>query len=251
MTHSTTATNRNHLLGILLGIALWEIACHLIGQAIYLPSPYQVLLSLRALLGSQATYHILLVSSLRVLASFAIAAFSGIVIGTFAGLNRSLAEFLEPLVALFRSIPVISIIILAIIWLPSTQVPVFSGFLMCFPLIYISMVNGIRQTDPQLLEMARVYRLGKAATLQRIYWPSALPYLKTGMTGALGLSWKVIAAAEVLSLPRYAVGSRLHDAKVYLQIPDLYAWTVLIILLSFLFNRGLDQVFSRARSIRR
>jgi NitT/TauT family transport system permease protein len=65
------------------------------------------------------------------------------------------------------------------------------------------------------------------------------------LSTSLGLSWKVIAAAEVLSLPRFAIGSELHDAKAYLEVPDLFAWTLAIIFLSFLFNGALKFYFKR------
>ena len=64
------------------------------------------------------------------------------------------------------------------------------------------------------------------------------------MISALGIGWKVTSAAEVLSLPKYSIGRFLYDSKVYLEIPDLFAWTIIIVALSFLFEKILRILFN-------
>jgi NitT/TauT family transport system permease protein len=80
--------------------------------------------------------------------------------------------------------------------------------------------------------------------IKTVYIPSAKPFIAVGLTSSLGLAWKVIAAAEVLSLPRYAIGSKLHDSKIYLESDRLMAWTLLIIIISYLFELVLMRIFS-------
>jgi NitT/TauT family transport system permease protein len=229
---------------------LWEVAYLIIDEAIYFPSPLHVLNSFLNLIQSKDFLMITVMSSYRVLISFIIASSTAIVLGFICGLNKTAFEIFEPIVILLRSTPVISVIILAIVWLPSDYVPVFSGILMCFPIIFTNMVIGIRQTDPLLIEMSHVYRVPKYRILKDVYLPSAMSHIKSGLTSALGLSWKVIAASEVLSLPKYAIGTRLHDSKVYLEISELFAWTLLIILMSSIFNRILESLFQNSKSIR-
>ena len=91
--------------------------------------------------------------------------------------------------------------------------------------------------------MCKIYNIKKINVIKSVYFYSALPYINASMISALGISWKVTSAAEVLSLPKYSIGSHLYDSKVYLEIPDLFAWTVIIIFLSHVFEALLKKVF--------
>jgi len=109
--------------------------------------------------------------------------------------------------------------------------------------VWTNTVIGIKNTDIKLLEMCKLYNIKKFRIIKSVYSYSALPYIKAGMISALGICWKVTSAAEVLSLPKYSIGRFLYDSKVYLEIPDLFAWTIIIVLLSFLFEKILKNIF--------
>ena len=108
---------------------------------------------------------------------------------------------------------------------------------MVLPIIWANVSEGIRNTDRQLLEMGRMFRFGPWKTAWRIFVPSILPYFMAGCTTGLGLAWKAGVAAEVLAMPRNSIGLQLYNAKVYLETSDLFAWTLVIILLSMLLEK--------------
>ena len=108
---------------------------------------------------------------------------------------------------------------------------------MVFPPVYLSTLEGIRRTDRQLLEMARVYRVPLSRRLAGIYVPQVRPYCRSAVSAALGLCWKAGTAAEVIGLSGGTIGERLYTAKVYFQTPDLFAWTAVIVLISALFEK--------------
>ena len=91
--------------------------------------------------------------------------------------------------------------------------------------------------DPQLLEMARVFRVPFGRRLRGIYLPQVMPYFRTAVSLGLGLCWKAGAAAEIIGLPAGSMGERLYTAKVYFQTADLFAWTVTIVAVSVAFER--------------
>ena len=149
-----------------------------------------------------------------------------------------LAEvLLWPYVTFIKTTPVASFIILCLIWLDSANLSVFISFLMVLPIVYANMLEGIRQTDPKLLEMARLFRVSPGRRLFYIYLPQLRPYLMTACSVALGLSWKAGIAAEVIGIPDGSIGERLYEAKVYLNSADLFAWTVVIIAVSIVFEK--------------
>ena len=125
---------------------------------------------------------------------------------------RLVRELLYPLTAAVKAVPVVSFIILALVWLDSRSLPLFISALMVFPPVYLNVLAGI-------------------------YLPAVLPYFRSAVSLALGLCWKAGAAAEVIGLPSGTIGERLYTAKVYFQTPDLFAWTAVIVAVSVLFEK--------------
>ena len=114
---------------------------------------------------------------------------------------------------------------------------VFISFLMVFPVVYTNILEGIRQTDKQLLEMADSFGAGVGKKLQFIYLSQVMPYAVTACKLGLGLCWKAGIAAEVIGIPAGSIGEKLYKAKVYLETPDLFAWTIVIIAVSVGFEK--------------
>jgi len=235
----------NKLFIALFWILMWEIFSLIINQEIYLPSPITTLNALIDLLKSSETYITIFYSTYRTIMGFMISCATGIMLGYFCGINKFVYDLFNPLIGIIRTVPVMSIIIIAIMWFKDTNVPIFVAFLMCFPIIWTNTVSGIKSTDIKLLQMCKVYNIKKLGIIKSVYFYSSLPYIKAGMISALGIGWKVTSAAEVLSLPKYSIGRFLYDSKVYLEIPDLFAWTFIIILLSILFEKLLKILFRR------
>ena len=139
--------------------------------------------------------------------------------------------------AAVKAVPVASFIILALVWLDSRSLSLFISALMVFPPVYLNVLEGLCRTDRKLLELARVYRIPLRRRIWGIYVPQVLPYFRSAASLALGLCWKAGAAAEVIGLPAGTIGERLYTAKIYLQTPDLFAWTAVILILAAVFER--------------
>ena len=93
-------------------------------------------------------------------------------------------------------------------------------------------LGGIADTDPKLLEMAKVYRLPLTARLRYIWLPGIFPSFCESCIAAMGMCWKSGVSAEVIGLPDHSVGDALYRAKITLSTPDVFAWTLVIVLLS-------------------
>ena len=91
--------------------------------------------------------------------------------------------------------------------------------------------------DAKLLEMAEVFDIPESVRIRYIYVQQVLPFFRTGCSVGLGLCWKAGIAAEVIGIPDGSIGEQLYEAKVYLNTPDLFAWTVVIIVISLVFER--------------
>lgn len=232
---------------IVFWVLVWEMASLIIGKEVYLPSPISTLKALMMLIVEIEFWNSVIMSVLRVILGFTISCICGIFIGIVCGLNRFFYELFNPLVISIKSTPVMSFIIIALIWFESGNVPIFVSFLMCFPVIWTNVVQGIRQVDGNLLQMAQIYNVKNFLVIKNIYIPSVIPYIYAGTTTALGLGWKVTVAAEVLSGPKFSIGRHLYDAKVYLESSDVFAWTGVVIILSFGFEYSFKAISKKLK----
>ena len=157
---------------------------------------------------------------------------------------------MEPLVTVIKSTPVMSFIILAMIWFSFSIVPIVICFLMCFPIIYQNAREGILNTDKKLIKMAVLYKVPGKKILSGIYIKSMKPYINSAANVCLGLGFKVTVAAEVLASPDYGIGSKLYEAKIYLEPVEVFAWTFIILVLSYILEQLLKLGF-RDRNTRR
>ena len=202
-----------------------------------LASPVQAALRLLELLPSSAFWRAVGNSSLRIFGGFLLSCALALLLASLAAGRPWLRDLLGPPVAVVKAVPVASFIILALVWLDAEALSLFISALMVFPPVYLNVLEGLRQTDPKLLELARVYRIPFRRRVWGVYLPQVLPYFRSAASLALGLCWKAGAAAEVIGLPEGTIGERLYTAKVYYQTPDLFAWTAVILALSAVFER--------------
>ena len=201
------------------------------GKELVLPSPLRVLGAAAALYPTQNFLADLLATFLRGLAAFALSASLGIAVGLAAGLRPMFGAAVAPLLTVIRATPVLALVLIALLWFPSGFVPIFSAFLMAFPIMVTSADEGTRAADPRLVEMARLFRVPNRQTLLKLRLPSATPHLVAGARSALGLSWKVVVAGEILSQPRRAIGTGMQDSRLLLESASVFAWAFAAVLL--------------------
>lgn len=236
---SSTIPNRRLLYkttSFVFWIIIWEIIALLINKPIYLPTPIQTFEALIYHIQTTVFWKTIGATIIRVTVGFLAACVIGSLFGIICGVNNFIYELMHPIIVAIKSTPVISFILIAIIWLKSRNVPTFICFLMCFPIIWTSAVEGINHVDKRLIEMSYVYKVKKKHIIKHIYIPSIVPYIITAMITALGLGWKVTVAAEVLSNPRFSIGNNLYNAKVYIESEQLFAWTIVVIILSLILE---------------
>ena len=213
-------------------LLLWQLASMSVGQPILLASPLATLARLAELAVTGAFWRSALFTMAHILGGFALASAAGILLAALAGRFSAAADLLAPLLSAMRSVPVASFVIAALIWVPSRRLSVLICFVIVLPVVYAGALDGLRQIDPKLTEMARVFRMPRLNRLRCIELPAALPSLRSALSVAIGLAWKSGVAAEVIGIPGGSIGEKLYKAKVYLATPDLFAWTLAIVLLS-------------------
>ena len=164
------------ILAVLFWIAVWQIASMWLGQEILLASPVSVIRRLFELIFTGDFWHSAGFSFGRIVLGFSMALILGILLAVLAFLSRTVEILVNPVLTAVKSTPVASFIILCLIWIPSRNLSVFISFLMVLPVIYTNILEGIRQTDRQILEMAKVFQVSMGRQIRYIYVSQILPY---------------------------------------------------------------------------
>lgn len=219
-------------------LLVWQTAAFAVGQDLLLVSPVAVAKALFALVLAPQTWVTAAQTTARVVMGFAGGTILGAALAALAFCVPMAKVLLMPLMRTVRSIPLASFVILALLWLKNAaNLSVFISFLMVLPLVYANVLSGIESVGSELPEMAKVFWFSKAKTLRYIYLPAAAPHFFAACEVGVGLSWKSGIAAELIGITANSIGERLYDAKLLFSTADLFAWTVLIVALSFLCEK--------------
>lgn len=224
------------LSGILLLVLIWKIASLLAESEQIVPSPGKTLLTTWQILTEPALWPDILTTVLRGFTGFTLSLLLAVIFGIPAGIKKEFFLFINPLLVTIRSTPVVSIILLAIIWLGNETVPIFIALLTMFPVICINIIEGIGNIDEELIEMSRVYRVKNSRIIREVYFPAITPFLTGGISNALGFGWRAIIIGEVLSQPLKGMGTRMQESQSYLLVSELIAWTLIAVVVSYLFE---------------
>ena len=226
-----------NLLAILFWVAVWYLLALLVHNPLLLPTPLQVLGRLGELVVTGEFWRTTQFSLGRILLGIVIALALSVILAVITCKVRFLDGLISPLMTAIQASPIASFSFLVLIWVDRSFVPVLICILMVMPVVWSNVCAGIRGVDPQLLELAQAYDLPRGRRLRRIYIPSVMPYFRAGCRNALGLGWKAGVAAEVLTVPKASFGKMIADAKTYLMVEDLFAWTLAVIVLSLLLQK--------------
>ncbi len=222
---------------LLIWLIVWQVLAKIVQNDILLAGPVGVLKTLAGLLFTADFYKVCFFSMLRIMSGFFLAFIMGILLGSASAKSHILEAFLEPVLSVMKSIPVASFVVLLLIWQGAFYLSVWISFFVVFPNVCISVKQGIQAADRELLEVAEVYGIRGMAKVCAVYLPAAFPFLKSSLEISIGMSFKSGVAAEVIGTPDFSIGERIYMSKIYLDTPGLFAWTLALILLSFLMEK--------------
>jgi sulfonate transport system permease protein len=234
---------RGSVLPVLL-LAAWEITSYMgLGDPRILPSLEKV--AHTALI--QATqenllYH-LAASLARDMTGFGIGTLLGIIIGTILGLSRTAEKLFTPSFNGLRQIAILAWIPLISIWFGVGEAAkiVFITVAALIPVV-LNTYEGISSASTQLLEVARALTFNHWQLVTRLYLPSALPSIATGIHLALIYAWVASVGSEYFMTAGPGIGGLIIAGRERFQM-DLVVLGILILgLVGFLINRGASAI---------
>jgi len=227
-------------------LLVWQLVATAVGHEFLLASPVQVGAALLRLLPTPGFWRTLGLSAVRIAAGLGAGLLVGVALAALAHLSAWADALLTPLFRALRAVPVVSFVILVLIWTGPNALTVVASAVMVAPVIYAALQAGLAARSRELTEVAQVFGAGFGDRFWAVTWPGVLPYLASAVHTAVGLAWKAGVAAEVIGLPRGSIGERLYDARLTLATADVLAWTVVIVAAAWAFERLVLAAVKRA-----
>lgn len=229
--------------GIII-LTLWAILAKF-NDSIILPNPKIVLNALIAIIKTEDFYLTIAKSLARVLIGVFLAFLIGIPTGIAISFNKALKDAIIPIVRFFQSTPIISWILLALIWFDLWIVPVFILFLSSFPIIVINVHEGLQNIDKNLVKMSNFYKVSTNKKIKNLYIPSIISQLLASSTLILSSSLKIVVMAEIITKINEGIGSKINWAWINIETDKILAWTIIVVTLSFVIERAVDYILRK------
>lgn len=223
---------------LLFWLLVWQLAALLSDNVLLLAGPVETLKALVREASSAAFYQTAALSLGRILVGFLAAFFLGCLLGA-ASYRLPFAEaLLSPFLLFCKAVPVACFAVMLLIWWGAGWLSVAISFLVALPVVYVNFLEGLKQTDRKLLEMAAVFHMPLKNRLFYVYRPALAPFMESGLKTALGMGLKAGIAAEVIGMPMWSIGGEIYLSKIYLDTAGVFAWTAVVILLGFCLEKG-------------
>ena len=222
---------------ISIWIAIWAILSRLINNSIVLTGPVGVMKSLVENMFTRDFFVICINSSLKIISGFLVSLLAGMILGSIGSRSDNFRDFLSPAVNVIKVVPVASFVVLLLIWAGADALSFYISLLIVFPHIYIATISGIQSADKRILSMAEDYQYSMKNKIIYIYKDSTLPYIISAVRVSFGMAWKSGVAAEVIGMASHTLGERIYMSKIYLDTSGLFSWTIVVVILSYIFER--------------
>lgn len=230
---------------ILFWIAVWHFAAAKVGRSILLPTPAETVKVLFTLASESRFWYVCFLSVKSIFTGALVGVLAGIAIAVLSYLSPIVKYLFSPIMSLVKATPIASFIILFLVWIGKDVIPFWIALMMVAPIVASNFLEGLENIDPQLKEVTVVYGFSFAKRWKMLYRHSLLPYLNSSLKSGIALAWKAGIAAEVLCTPDDTVGQMLYESKLYMETESLFAWTLTVIVISYLLEKAVVIVSDR------
>ena len=215
---------------------LWEIIALKIDNDIYLPTVGQVFISIKEIILDERFIINIFSTITRCILSFILTLITAFMLSIISNSFNLFKNFLIPIISLARSIPNMVLIVLTLIWFNKESAPYIVVFIMVFPVLYDAILSSIKNIDKSILEMASLYKISKKDKILKIYLPSIKFSLISILSSTISLGFKIVIAGEVYGQPLYGIGAMIQSEKVNFNTRAIFAWIIIIVIISSLLN---------------
>lgn len=232
------------LTAILLLLGAWQLAAFFFPPLV-VPPISKVAFRLVQIITKENFFPLIWTTILRLIVGLGIGVAVGTVLGLLFGLFKSLEDVLSPVVSILQTVPPVCWVVLALVWFGFNGKPcVFIVATATIPTMVINLCGGVRSIDPELIEMAHMYRFSKEKILRHVILPSVQPYFRSALEIVIGGGWKLVVMGEVLTTST-GIGGAITTARLNIEPDAIIAWAILLVFFCFLTQKLLKLLFCR------
>lgn len=206
-----------------LVLCAWCVAYFIAGNELLVPTFSDCMSELGRLLGQGGFWQGVGYTLLRVLLAFGVSFVLAVALAVFAYVYPTFGRCVSLVVSVLRTLPTLAVALILLVWWGADDAPVAVAFLSLFPMLYTGVSSALSQVDGELVEMSRVYKVPLRKRITRLYLPSATPYALREAGSAAAFALKLVVSAEVLVNTYKSLGGMMQEARIYLNIPTLFA----------------------------
>jgi len=213
---------------IFLFFACWDLGYQVYGQLV-LPSPLETFSTLWDMLHDESVLEDAKITLYRAFFGFSISVLFGSLLGLISGLFATASIMSRPIVTILVGMPPIAWIVLAMIWFGMGDFTViFTVVVASFPIVFVGALQGTRTLEGDLKEMGDSFKLPLHVKFFDIYFPHIFSYIFPAWVSALGMAWKIVVMAELLSTSD-GIGASLAVARSHLDTPTALALVAIMV----------------------
>lgn len=230
--------NYLYVLSLFVLLIIYILVSNLVDNVILLPKIKDILLyfkNLELTVILKQTSHTLF----KAFISYTFSLIFALIIAVIA-CYKDMNLLIKPYISILRTIPTISIILIALIWLGNEKAIYLIPFLVIFPLLYETIYFYIKNVDPKLTQVCDVYQFTISKKIKYLYFYSLLEGLILSFKQTFGLCFKIIVMAEVIGQASIGIGAKIQNEKININMPGVFAWTIILIILILLIDYLLD-----------
>ena len=217
-------------------LGIWEIIAILYDNNNIIPTVESTFLALFESIWDADFIKTVLFSLLRVLLGFLLGTLLSASLAVAASKIDFIKTIVAPIMTVAKSTPVVAIIMILWLVVGGRNVPVVIAMLMVMPIIWQNLIDGYGAIDKNLSEICSVYNFSFMKRFRLLILPTLLRFLLPGLVTASGLAFKSGIAAEIISLTKSSIGKEIADAKTLYERPRMFAWVIIVILLSLVLE---------------
>jgi len=221
----------------------WLVLSRLYPETLF-PSPSRTLLAAYSLMKTGALAAALKATLYHILASYLVCMAIGVFLGVLMGRIRPMEEFNKNLISLVQTIPSLIIIAFSVIFFGISHLGIiFTLVVVGLPFITVTVWEGAKNVDANLIEMGRVYHSSDKRILSKIVMPSIIPEIFAGSRLLMGGLWRTTLFAEFI-MGKEGLGARIQKSMYLMETAEVFAWggvvVALMIMSEYLIFRPLE-----------
>jgi NitT/TauT family transport system permease protein len=215
---------------------MWQLIAIEVNNDIYIPRIEQVVEATKEIVNNKNFWLIVSSSFYRTVFSYVAALLLSMLLGVLSIVYPFFKYLMEPINSFGKTIPTMVLVVLSLVWFDKEKTPYVVGFAIILPILYEGIRNNLMQIDKKIIDMTKIYEVSLIDKIRKIYFPVMKFYFMSIFVSTFSLTFKVVIAGEVHGQPKFGIGSQIQMEKVNFNTPGIFAWIVIIVIISLVLE---------------